>query len=231
MTNATIGKEVLNGFNALGGAAREAGKRRNMEMVAKQGYVAFRNPNAVAAFHSDPEYVDWTCQFVDGEYRFFPPENKKENIISFDEKKEELKTKKIETKDVVDTYKKVIADATKTSFVSITVEKGQVCHYKLIATDKKTGEQVVVQDFRMEFDGQFSAEIIPSIYNQLMGGLPVLDQEKGAEGQKTIVFQNIDGDRMMGISNLNYNQVELINNMKSFVEQQYFGKEESHLKK
>ncbi len=220
MAENQVGQEIRAGFAAVGGAFKEAGRRRNMELVAKQGYVGFKNPDAVAAFHSNPEYVDWICKFVDGEYRFYPPENMEVQKV-VDNKITEQKVVHLETREVVETYKAALAEKDKTSFVSVKVEDG-LCHYKLVTSDKKTGNQNIVQDFYMEFDGQFSKEIIPSVYNQLMGGFPVVDVVKGEENRRTIAFQSIDASRQMVFSNLNEAQLELIRNMKKFVDSQYF---------
>lgn len=71
-------QDIANGMNALAGGVKEAGRKRNEELVAKQGYVAFKNPNAVAQFHADPFYANWNYTYVDGEYRFFPPQKKQD---------------------------------------------------------------------------------------------------------------------------------------------------------
>lgn len=218
MAENQVGQEIRAGFAAVGGAFKEAGRRRNMGLVAKQGYVGFKNPDAVAAFHSNPEYVDWICKFVDGEYRFYPPAHKIDKIFALLNEEDKKTEEHIETKDIVETYKKAIADKTKASFVSIKVKDDGICHYQLIVTDIHTGEQSVIQEFRMNFVGQFSKEVLPSIYNQLMGGNPTLDQEKGPDTQKTIFIQSLDAKRMLGISGLNYQQLELIKNMCDYVE-------------
>ena len=60
-------------FDALGGGAKKAGKQRTIDQVAKQGYVAFKNPQAADIFRNDPDYIGWTEENVNGEYRFRPP--------------------------------------------------------------------------------------------------------------------------------------------------------------
>ena len=59
----------------MGNGVREAGRRRVMELVQKNGYVAYRNENAARLFEQNPEYKDWRHEVVDGEHRFYPPEN------------------------------------------------------------------------------------------------------------------------------------------------------------
>lgn len=219
MTGEELGNEIREGFGKLGEAFKIAGARKEAEDIAKQGYVEFKKTEAVSAFHANPDHVDWTCKFVDGVYRFYPPAHKINKILALlNENPQEKKEDNIETNDVVEIYKKAIGDKTKITFVSINVENGGVCHYQLIATDRRTGDQSVLQDFRMNFDGQFSKEVLPSIYNQLMGGEPTTEQEKGAEAQKTIFMQSLDTTRVLGISNLNQQQLELIKNMREYVE-------------
>lgn len=218
MAGEELGNEIREGFGKIGEAFKLAGSRKEAEDIAKQGYVEYRKPEAVAAFHANPDHIDWVCKFVDGAYRFYPPAHKIDKILALLNEDEEKKEEHIETKDIVETYKKVIADKTKTSFVSIKVEDGDICHYRLTVTDRHTGERSVIQEFRMNFNGQFSKEVLPSIYNQLMGGEPTLDQEKGPDTHKTIFMQSLDTSRMLGISNLNYQQLELIKNMRDYVE-------------
>ena len=67
--------DIKNGFDAMGNGVREAGRRRVMELVQKNGYVAYRNENAARLFEQNPEYKDWRHEVVDGEHRFYPPEN------------------------------------------------------------------------------------------------------------------------------------------------------------
>ena len=67
--------DIKNGFDAMGNGVREAGRRRVMELVQKNGYVAYRNEDAARLFEQNPEYKDWRHEVVDGEHRFYPPEN------------------------------------------------------------------------------------------------------------------------------------------------------------
>lgn len=225
MAGEELGNEIRAGFGKFGEAFRKASNRKEAEDIAKQGYVEYRKPEAVAAFHANPDHIDWTCKFVDGVYRFYPPADKIDKILAV-LKEEDKKEEHIETKDIVEVYKQVIGDKTKTSFVSVKVEEGDICHYRLIVTDRSTGEQHVVQEFRMSFDGQFSKEVLPSIYNQLMGGEPTLDQEKGPEAKKVIFFQSLDTTRMLGISNLSNQQLDVIRNMCDYVEKMNFPPEQ-----
>ena len=67
--------DIKNGFDAMGNGVREAGRRRVMELVQKNGYVAYRNEDAARLFEQNPEYKDWRHEVVDGEHRFYPPES------------------------------------------------------------------------------------------------------------------------------------------------------------
>lgn len=67
-----------------------------------------------------------------------------------------------------------------------------------------------------------SIEVLPSIYNQLMGGLPVIDNEKGEKDKRNISFQSVDGRKQMAFGNLTDSQLNLIKNMKNFVDSRYF---------
>lgn len=252
MAGTELGNEIRKGFGQIGAGVKEAGKKRNAELVAKQGYVSFRNPNAVAMFHSDPDYIDWICKFVDGEYRFYPPENKKQDILALlndvdaisqekdisdvklqgmneieVEKESSNLTEKstlVDTREVVDTYKRTIADPTKTTFISVAVLPADLskCRYRLSTTDKMTGDQKIIQDFVTNFEGKFAMEVLPSLYNQLMGGFPVMEREKGEVDQRRIAFQDIEVSKVMAFSNLKDSQLELVKNMKSFVDSRYF---------
>ena len=65
----------------MGDGVREAGRRRVMELVQKNGYVAYRNENAARLFEQNPEYKDWRHEVVDGEHRFYPPENNQNDVV------------------------------------------------------------------------------------------------------------------------------------------------------
>ncbi len=250
MDGKEVGKEIEAAFAGIGKIAKIAGVRKNAEDVAKQGYVALRKPEAVAAFHANPDHIDWVCKFVDGEYRFFPPENKKAELLSILNNYDEYVAKHfdsdvkavvqteakasvevpavIDTKDVVEVYKREVADLTKTTFVSISAlpDNPSKCTYRLLSTDKRTGEQKIVQEFTTDFEGQFAMEIVPSIYNQVMGGLPVMDSTKGEENHRSIAFQSMEGGKRMVFSNLSDSQMALVSSMKQFVDGQYFNLEE-----
>ena len=45
--------------------------------------IATRDMDEVAKIHSNPQYIDWKMEYVDGEYRFYSPEYKKENTVVF----------------------------------------------------------------------------------------------------------------------------------------------------
>ena len=65
----------------MGNGVREAGRRRVMELVQKNGYVAYRNENAARLFEQNPEYKDWRHEVVDGEHRFYPPESNQNSEV------------------------------------------------------------------------------------------------------------------------------------------------------
>jgi len=68
----TAGQDIKASLGALGKAGKAAGKERVKELVAKQGYVGFRKPKAIALFAK--ENPTWTSRTVEGEVWFFPPE-------------------------------------------------------------------------------------------------------------------------------------------------------------
>lgn len=238
MAGENLGNEIRNGMNKLGEGFKLAGMIRNAQLVATQGYVALKRPEAVAAFHANPDYASWICKFVEGEYRFYPPEEKKAELLELLNKYNKNESKNnaeetqvtlsapvdnFDTKQVIDVYKSANDDLTKTTFVSITVlpDDPSKCRYQLLSRDKKTGEQIIVQEFTATFDGKFAMELLPSLYNQLMGGLPVIDNEKGEENHQAISFQSLDG-KTIAFGNLTDGQLALIKNMKKFVDSQHF---------
>lgn len=240
MVDNQTAKDIKNAFNAMAGGVKEAGKNQVLKEVEKKGYIAFRKPEAVAMFHSNPDYIDWTCQFVDGEYRFYPP--KKAELIKKETIKAEhnpFETAKIEqpkqytpsertiimqSKDIVETYKKAKLDTDTTTFVSVSGMSDQPENviYRLIATDKKTGHSKILQNLIFNFAGKFSQEILPSIYNQMLNGIPAEEFEKEIEpGRKHLVIRNNEGDQTMGFGNITNEQAEIIKQMKGFVDAQY----------
>ena len=52
-----------------------------MELVQKNGYVAYRNEDAARLFEQNPEYKDWRHEVVDGEHRFYPPESNQNSEV------------------------------------------------------------------------------------------------------------------------------------------------------
>ena len=199
--NLNLGNEIRGGFNALGDAFKEAGKKRIAELVEKQGYVAYKNEEAVKAFKNNPEYKNWICDFIDGEYRFYPP------------KKEESKSI-----DIISKYKEIKQDKTHATCISIKMidDKTDECEYELIVVDKKTHEKKVIEKQRTHLYGEFGTKILPSLYYHLCNGLPVIDYEK----ERIINFTSVDGNDVIMIGNLNQQELEFIKNMKSFVDDQ-----------
>ncbi len=49
----------------------------------ERDFIATKDINEVARIHSDSRYINWRCEFVDGEYRFYSPNYKKTNTITF----------------------------------------------------------------------------------------------------------------------------------------------------
>ena len=187
-------------------------KKRMDELVAKNGYVAFKNPEAVAAFRRDPAYANWKNEYINGEYRFYPPE--KEETLEKNNSNEQ--TPQIETAQILETYKQIITDPTQN--ISITVVTLQndpsKCKYTLSTMDKRTGERKIIQEIIVDFNGKFSMETLPSLYNQLCNGIPAIDYEK----EKQITFQSFDTDKIIAFGNLTPTQMQLIKNMKEFVD-------------
>lgn len=222
-------KEIENGFNVMAGGIREAGKRQIIKEAEKKGYIAFRKPEAVAMFHSNLDYIDWTCKFVDGEYRFYPP--KKTELVTNKETPKLEQTpmeNTLQTKDIVDIYKKAKSDPNTTIFVSVSgmSNKQENVIYRLIATDKKTGKSRILQNLEFSFDGQFYREILPSIYNQMINGIPAEEFEKEiGPNQNHLVISNYERNQVMGFSNITKKQVELIKQMKDFVDDHYINVE------
>lgn len=231
MADNQTAKDIQNGFNALAGGVKEAGKKQMLKEVEEKGFVAFRKPEAVAAFHSNPDYFDWTCQFVDGEYRFYPPKKSELIFEKLEQNKHPIPENAIimGTKDIVDAYKNAVADPSTTTFVSVSGLKEQPENivYRLISTDKKTGKSKILQNFKFNFDGKFSTEVLPSIYNQMLDGIPAEEYEKDIDSdRKHIVLRNSKRDQTIGFGNITKDQAELIKNMKGFVDSQYLNLEQ-----
>lgn len=193
-----VGNEIQNGFNALANGVKIAGRNRVEELVAKQGYVAYRNLEAVKLFKNNPEYIDWECKVIDGEYRFYPPVKKElNNNIDF-----------------LNTYKTIKTNESVSTCISIKF-LGDKCEYKLMVTDKRTGQQHIIQNEIFDLESKFMMETLPSLYFQLCNGFPVIDSEK----EKSINFVTVDGKHMILIGNLNSEQFKLIKEMKAYVDE------------
>lgn len=200
-----IKEEIKNGFDALAGGVHDAGKRRVDELVKKQGYVAYKNKNAADLFRKDLEYIDWKLEFVDGEYRFYPPIK--------EQKEEKIADKPVETNSIVETYKKAKKQYLNTR-ITIKMLKDNMCEYNLIAIDPRTGEKTVIDSGTYKFSGKFTQEVLPSLYYHLCDGLPVTDYVK----DEIVNFVNIENDYMM-FGGINKEQMELIYQMKDFVDE------------
>lgn len=53
------------------------------ESTEQKDYIATKDINEVARIHSNPQYMNWRYEFVDGEYRFYSPNYKKQETITF----------------------------------------------------------------------------------------------------------------------------------------------------
>lgn len=193
-----LGKEIENGFQDMAKGIKDAGQRRNEELVAKQGYVGFRNEIAAQAYRD--QNPTWICKMVDGEYRFYPPE--KNDIL------ENFKEVFKEYNGVVIATINMIADSPK-------------CRYSLKTIDKQTGSQTVVYDEVVDFNGRFAMETLPSMYFALSNGLPVIDQEKSYMDKFSVDYCNVDQSRFIRLGNLTQEQLQLVQSMKAFVDNQY----------
>lgn len=194
-----VGEEIRDGFNAMANGVKEAGRKRVNDLVVKQGYVAYRNEEAAKLFKNNPEYANWECKVIDGEYRFYPPVKKQNNI------------------DFLNKYKELRSDETVSTCISIKMLDQNKCEYKLMIIDKRTGEQHIVQNEIVDLDDKFMMETIPSLYYQLCNGLPVVDSSK----EKSINFVTVDGKHMILIGNMNKAQFNLIRDMKNYVDQKF----------
>ena len=198
--NLNLGNEIKNGFDALAGGVKEAGKRRIEELVEKQGYVAYKNLDAVNAFKNNPEYKDWKCESIDGEFRFYPPN--KENEL-----------------DIVNKYNELKNDKSISTIISIKCVDNTTnyCEYELITLNKRTGEKNIVLNGRVNLYGKFGTLILPSLYYQLSEKMPVIDYEK----ESSINFTSVDGNHSIMIGNLTPEQMEFVRNIKNKIEDEY----------
>lgn len=51
--------------------------------MGEKDFIATRDIDEVARIHSNPEYLLWKCEVVDGEYRFYSPNYKKTKDLTF----------------------------------------------------------------------------------------------------------------------------------------------------
>ncbi len=195
--------DIMKGFKALGGGVHEAGKRRIEELIAKQGYVAYRNKDAAELFKNDKEHENWICEYTDGEYRFYPPKQ---------ELKEENKEENI---DFLNDYKNMKSDSLNSTCINIEFLNNQECKYSLIVINRSSGERKVLDEKIVKLDNKFLYETLPSLYNQLCQGLPIIDYEK----DRIINFTSVDGNHSMMFGNLTEENKEFIKNMKSFIDE------------
>ncbi len=195
MNNDTA-NDIQNFFGEIGGAVKIAGAKRNNEIVEKQGYVGFRKLEAAELYKS--QHPDWVCKIEDGEYRFYPP------------------VKDIYT-DLIDNFKEVNNNFYGLVTVQvILLDDNKKCRYILKTVDKSNGRENIVNDCVVDFEGDFLYKVLPSIYYALSKGMPVNDNMKDS----AIFFDNLDQSRLLQLGNLAPEQINLVYDMKKFVDQQ-----------
>lgn len=59
------------------------------ETTEQKDFIATKDVNEVARIHSDPQYMNWRYEFVDGEYRFYSPNYKRQETITTPTEKED----------------------------------------------------------------------------------------------------------------------------------------------
>lgn len=59
------------------------------ETTEQKDFIATKDVNEVARIHSDPQYMNWRYEFVDGEYRFYSPNYKRQETIITPTEKED----------------------------------------------------------------------------------------------------------------------------------------------
>lgn len=205
-----VKQDIEKGFQAMAGGVKEAGHKRNLELVKKQGYVAFKNADAVALFHANPLYANWACKYVDGEYRFYPPLNNTQIKVD-SEKKESTPV------DLLEAYKQAAQTGMQVKFTGQVLQPSSgECLFKITLFDKSTGTQTIFLEEIGLLDSKFMYKTLPSIYNQVCNGLPTIEQIK----INSISFLSIDGNFGLALGNLNSAQLQIVKDMQAFVEQQ-----------
>lgn len=204
----------------------DAGKRE------LYGYISVLVPNPKVRF-IDPE-VQKTRTIPRGTMPTMkidkPSEEPKVRII--DDKKSKAIT-------IVDEESKIRV-ITETESYEEALQKGQITHFVVevlkddpsrckvsIILQDKMGKQTIPYKRTRKFDSQFINEILPSIYTQVCGGLPTDEQKKAT----SIAFTSVDGLRKLSFGNLSPEQMELIQNMQSHVEQTLFPNKKTSMTK
>ena len=54
-----------------------------MWFVSEKGFIATKDINGVAKIHSNPQYINWKYEYIDGEYRFCSPSYKKQELEQY----------------------------------------------------------------------------------------------------------------------------------------------------
>ena len=83
--NQRISGEFNNFFNLLGGATKLGGERKAMKDLMKQGYLFYRNKEAIKVFSSNPKYANWTSQSYEDGFKFYPPANFMKDLASLND--------------------------------------------------------------------------------------------------------------------------------------------------
>lgn len=217
MNQNTTAEDIENGFKAMGGGVKEAGKKRVNELVAQQGYVGFRSEYAAAKFREDPDYAGWSVEFIDGEYRFYPPK--------LMEQAPTKETNSSTATEIIEQYKQLTQDLGTDLTVAIdgVKEDRSKCRYRLISRDKRTGEAVEIRKETLDFEGPFIRQVVPTIYSKMSGGLPTIDYEKGESDSRYLTLQNIDNNRVMLFGNLTDEQMMVVMQMREYVDGKNLG--------
>ncbi|MDE6284537.1 MAG: hypothetical protein K2M17_02230 [Bacilli bacterium] len=199
--------------NVMTSEMRNAVRRRILQLVAEKGYMAFRDVRAVSNLHADPFFANWIWQHENGEYRLCPPLNLKT------EKEESLGV--TSTKDLVDIYKKALQSGQIVRFlVQMLDARSGLCQVQIVLLDK-TGNPNLFFAERRIFDNQFARELLPSIYYQVCGDFPTMDQKK----ENGITFTSADRTRILDMDDLSPEQMDVVREMQTYIEQMLFTSE------
>ena len=125
-----------------------------------------------------------------------------------------------EKETILDSYKKAAEDPSKRMRVVVNRNPNGRFRCILLTTDLHDGHQEIVRDEEVDFEGKFSHEVLPSLYNQVAGGFPTDEQEKYRDDKAMINFRGMNGNDIM-IGGLDSNQLQTVKDMRDFVESNY----------